>query len=43
MNIRGKILYIPDYGWCPMPNVALEFYPDRNSFYNMDLALGTNN
>lgn len=24
--------YVPQYGWCPMPNVALEYYPRHGHF-----------
>lgn len=31
LSLRTNLLewgaYVPQYGWCPMPNVALEYYP----------------
>lgn len=26
-NLLEWVAYVPQYGWCPMPNVALEYYP----------------
>lgn len=31
-NVLYDAFYMPQYGWAPMPNIALEFYPRRGYF-----------
>lgn len=31
-NLLEWVAYVPQYGWCPMPNVAVEYYPKHGHF-----------
>lgn len=31
-NLAMYAAYVPKYGWCPLPNVSVEYYPKRGHF-----------